>query len=53
MMIKQMVFAGRAFMYGVAALGEKGAKHSIELLHAELLQVMEQKNICCLSISTG
>lgn len=38
----QMVFAGRAFMYGVAAFGEQGAQHSIDLLHTELLQVMEQ-----------
>jgi L-lactate dehydrogenase (cytochrome) len=38
----QMVFAGRAFMYGVAAFGEDGAEHTIDLLHTELLQVMEQ-----------
>ncbi|MGY8869151.1 MAG: alpha-hydroxy acid oxidase [Pseudomonadales bacterium] len=38
----QMVFAGRAFMYGVGAFGEPGAAHTIELLRNELLQVMEQ-----------
>ncbi|MEH6443291.1 MAG: alpha-hydroxy acid oxidase [Oceanospirillaceae bacterium] len=38
----QMVFAGRAFMYGVGAMGEGGAAHSIEILRLELLQVMEQ-----------
>ena len=36
------VFAGRAFLYGVAAHGEKGAEHAIDLLHEELLQVMSQ-----------
>jgi isopentenyl diphosphate isomerase/L-lactate dehydrogenase-like FMN-dependent dehydrogenase len=29
-------------MYGVAALGEVGAEHAIELLREELGQVMEQ-----------
>ena len=38
----QMVFAGRAFMYGVGAFGQPGAAHCIELLHSELLQVMQQ-----------
>jgi isopentenyl diphosphate isomerase/L-lactate dehydrogenase-like FMN-dependent dehydrogenase len=37
-----MVFSGRAMMYGVAALGEAGAEHVIELLQEELRQVMEQ-----------
>lgn len=37
-----MVFAGRAFMYGVAALGQPGASHVSEILQTELLQVMEQ-----------
>ena len=37
-----MVFAGRAFMYGVAALGEKGAAHVIDILQTELLQIMDQ-----------
>ena len=38
----QLVFAGRAFMYGVAALGSKGADHTSFILHAELKQLMEQ-----------
>jgi L-lactate dehydrogenase (cytochrome) len=38
----QMVFAGRAFMYAVGALGEPGPAHCIELLKLELQQVMEQ-----------
>ncbi|MEM6629416.1 MAG: alpha-hydroxy acid oxidase [Bacteroidota bacterium] len=38
-------FLGRAFMYGVAALGKKGGDHTISLLKTELQQIMEQ--ICC------
>ena len=37
-----MVFSGRAMMYGVAPLGEVGAEHAIDLLRQELNQVMEQ-----------
>ena len=37
-----MVFSGCAMMYGVAALGEAGAEHVIDLLQEELRQVMEQ-----------
>ncbi len=37
-----MVFAGRAFMYGVAALGKPGAAHAINILKAELLQTVNQ-----------
>ena len=37
-----MVFSGRAMMYGVAALGEVGAGYAIELLREELNQVMGQ-----------
>ena len=36
------VFAGRAFLYGVAAHGEAGAGHTIDLLKDELTQVMSQ-----------
>ena len=36
------VFAGRAFMYGVAGLGDAGADYTAELLRRELQQVMEQ-----------
>lgn len=38
-------FLGRAFMYGVSALGEKGGDHTISILKHQLQQVMEQ--ICC------
>jgi L-lactate dehydrogenase (cytochrome) len=37
-----MVFSGRASIYGVAALGGAGALHVIDLLQSELQQVMEQ-----------
>ncbi len=35
-------FLGRTFMYGVAALGERGAGHTIYMLQRQLQQVMEQ-----------
>ena len=38
-------FLGRAFMYGVAALGTEGGDHTISILKTQLQQVMEQ--ICC------
>ncbi|MGK0271197.1 MAG: isopentenyl diphosphate isomerase/L-lactate dehydrogenase-like FMN-dependent dehydrogenase [Cocleimonas sp.] len=38
----ECVFAGRAFLYGVAAHGEQGAEHTIDLLNYELTQVMSQ-----------
>ena len=38
-------FMGRAFMYGVAALGAEGGDHTISMLKTQLQQVMEQ--ICC------
>jgi L-lactate dehydrogenase (cytochrome) len=41
----KFVFLGRSFMYGVAALGEKGGDHTVSLLKAQVQQVMEQ--ICC------
>ena len=44
----EFTFLGRSFMYGVAALGKQGGKHTISLLKSELQQVMEQ--ICCESI---
>ena len=37
-----MVLGGRAFMFGVAALGESGAEHTIDILKAELIQTMSQ-----------
>ena len=36
---------GRPFMYGTAALGDKGGDHTISILKAQLNQLMEQ--ICC------
>ena len=36
---------GRTFMYGAAALGNKGGEHTISILKLQLQQVMEQ--ICC------
>ena len=41
----KFTFMGRSFMYGVAALGNKGGDHTISLLKTQLQQVMEQ--ICC------
>ena len=41
----KFTFMGRSFMYGVAALGQKGGDHTISLLKTELQQVMEQ--LCC------
>lgn len=38
----EAVFAGRAFLYGVAAHGEQGAGHTIDILNDELEQVMSQ-----------
>jgi L-lactate dehydrogenase (cytochrome) len=35
---------GRAFMYGVAALGSQGGDHTISILKRQLQQVMEQVN---------
>lgn len=36
------IFMGRSFMYGVAALGNQGGHHTIEILKIQLKQVMEQ-----------
>ncbi len=41
----QFTFMGRSFMYGVAAMGDKGGTHTIAILKKQLLQVMEQ--LCC------
>ena len=35
-------FLGRSFMYGVAALGNKGGDHTVSLLKKQLFQVMDQ-----------
>ena len=38
----EFTFLGRSFMYGVAALGNKGGDHTISILKTQLQQVMEQ-----------
>ena len=38
----QMVFTGRAMLYGVAAHGEDGAAHALDLILDELEQIMSQ-----------
>jgi L-lactate dehydrogenase (cytochrome) len=38
----QFTFLGRTFMYGVGALGDQGADHTITILKIQLRQVMEQ-----------
>ena len=45
----QFTFMGRTFMYGVAALGNEGASHTIAIIKRQLQQVMEQ--ICCEKIT--
>lgn len=41
----EFTFLGRAFMYGVAAMGEAGGDHVCSILKKQLQQVMEQ--VCC------
>lgn len=41
----QFTFLGRAFMYGVAALGRQGGQQVVSILKKQLRQVMEQ--LCC------
>lgn len=38
-------FMGRPFMYGVGALGNEGGDHTINLLKAQLYQVMQQLSL--------
>lgn len=38
----RMVFSGRAFIYGVAALGSRGGLHTYDILYSELKQLLEQ-----------
>lgn len=38
----EFVFLGRGFMYGVAALGTEGGRHTISILKTQLKQVMDQ-----------
>lgn len=39
------VFLGRAFIYGVAALGEPGAQHTVDILLTEMVTEMHQLGI--------
>jgi len=41
----EFTFLGRTFMYGAAALGDKGGNHTIAILKTQLQQIMQQ--ICC------
>lgn len=43
------VFCGRAFMFGLGALGEAGPAHAFEILHDGLLNVMHQTGCATLS----
>lgn len=45
----EFTFMGRSFMYGAAALGNKGGDHTIAMLKTQLRQVMEQ--LCCEKVS--
>ena len=38
----KFTFLGRAFMYGVGALGKNGGHHTISMLKIQLIQIMEQ-----------
>ncbi len=38
----KMVFMGRPFMYGVGALGERGAGHTIEMYKTQFQQILNQ-----------
>jgi L-lactate dehydrogenase (cytochrome) len=41
----KFTWMGRSFMYGTAALGDKGGNHTATMLKMQLQQVMEQ--LCC------
>lgn len=41
----KFTWMGRSFMYGTAALGDKGGNHTIAMLKMQLQQIMEQ--LCC------
>jgi L-lactate dehydrogenase (cytochrome) len=45
----EFTFMGRSFMYGVAALGDEGGAHTINLIKVQLQQVMEQ--LCCETVN--
>ncbi len=44
----KFTFMGRSFMYGVAALGNKGGDHTISILKTQFKQVMDQ--LCCKTV---
>lgn len=46
----EFTFMGRAFMYGVGAMGNKGGDHTISLLKVQLKQVMDQ--LSCEQVSS-
>lgn len=41
----KFTWMGRSFMYGVAALGDRGGAHTMSMLKQQLQQIMEQ--LCC------
>lgn len=45
----EFTFMGRTFMYGAAALGNKGGNHTISIVKRQLQQVLEQ--VCCAKVS--
>lgn len=45
----EFTFLGRTFMYGAAALGNKGGNHTISIIKRQLQQVLEQ--LCCAKVS--
>lgn len=44
----KFTFMGRPFMYGAAALGNKGGDHTIDILKTQFKQVMDQ--LCCTKV---
>nr|WP_321413640.1 alpha-hydroxy acid oxidase [uncultured Allomuricauda sp.] len=41
----EFTFMGRSFMYGTAAMGNKGGDHTMTILKVQLQQIMDQ--LCC------
>jgi L-lactate dehydrogenase (cytochrome) len=44
----EFTFMGRSFMYGAAALGNRGGDHTMTILKVQLQQIMDQ--LCCENI---
>ncbi|MAO17614.1 alpha-hydroxy-acid oxidizing protein [Muricauda ruestringensis] len=44
----EFTFMGRSFMYGTAAMGNKGGDHTMTILKVQLQQIMDQ--LCCENI---